>query len=264
MAGESGRLRWCRQTRVCPQPGLQRALNRQTHVLGLIAFYMTISCRFLEEFQQQHTHACSDGSLKARWLSINTDTAQVGTRIRQDSPDFDAPFSSQIASSPAQNSHTTPAENGVHGQQAANRSENPPHLQKQSSTFPVPLGPLGAPINDFSRAAKPRNAGLVCHTGLSPMHAGMSLEDAGVPFEVSVPSLNFSARNCDIAQGPWRSFLVLLSEDASFFESENLWPNFLCHRGRTLHNITCTHAVRFLADPCVSEVSCCYIDLCCG
>lgn len=87
------------------------------------------------------------------------------------------------------------------------------------------------------------------------MHEGMGLEDVGVPFTVDVPPLTFNASNCDIAQGAWRSFLVLLSADASFCESENLWPNFMCHEGRTLHNITCTRAVQFLADPCVSQVS---------
>lgn len=128
-----------------------------------------------------------------------------------------------------------------------------PLLQKQNSTFPVPQGPLGAPLNDFSKPSVPRESGLVCMYGPWPMLEGMALKDAGESFTVDVSSLTFS--NCDIAQGSWRSFLVLLSADASFFENENLWPNFMQHQGRTLYNISRKHAVEFLADPCVSQVS---------
>jgi hypothetical protein len=48
-----------------------------------------------------------------------------------------------------------------------------------------------------------------------------------------------------------------LTKDASFMVDENLWPNEMHHRTRTLYNMTAKRAVGFLADPHVSEVRLC-------
>lgn len=121
---------------------------------------------------------------------------------------------------------------------------------------PVAAEPIDGFRNGFRKPGVPQGMRLLCHTGVLPMRDGISLEDAGATFEVELPALNFSATNCDASHGSWRSYLVLLSEDASFFDHENMWPNFMCHGARTLHKMTASRAVAFMADPTVSEVCC--------
>jgi hypothetical protein len=220
--------------------------------------YIHVVCRFLNEWQQHHAHSFSDGKLKARWLSINTDTtAKSSIQKSANMPYWCASLSPEngTTSSPFSYTKIVPGER-VLTQALPN---NFPGFQKDVGKYPVCSYSLGPPIRDFGKAALPsKESGLSCRIGLLPMCDGMHVDDGGMPFNVSVPQLTFSVSNCEIAHGTWRNYLVLLSEDASFLESENMWPNFMSHKGRTLHNITCAHAVRFLADPCVSEVgSCC-------
>lgn len=52
----------------------------------------------------------------------------------------------------------------------------------------------------------------------------------------------------------WVTFMLLLSENASLLEEENMFPNKTQHGDRVMYGMTLERAVRFVADPTVSEV----------
>ena len=80
-------------------------------------------------------------------------------------------------------------------------------------------------------------------------------------FDVELPRRNgvalkphWNTAACDLHSGPWRCYLLLLSESAAMEEDHILFPNKIVYAGRTLFNATPSHTLKFLADPCLSEV----------
>lgn len=95
---------------------------------------------------------------------------------------------------------------------------------------------------------------LLCHVGLAPPGYAGGVHDSPLAvWHFQVPThMCFSSG--DVSSDSWESFLLLLSENASFLEDQNTFPNRLQHGSRVIHSMTLERAIGFVANPTVSEV----------
>lgn len=116
-----------------------------------------------------------------------------------------------------------------------------PHLKHQGASYVT------------MRGSKQRQTTLNCHVNLVPPGIGLAQAPLlSVPVNVS-GHVQFSSGD-DVCHS-CVTFLVLLSDNASLLEEENIFPNKIQHGDRIMHSMTLERAVRFVADPTVSEVS---------
>eukprot|EP00892_Ulva_mutabilis_P003834 jgi/Ulvmu1/1822/UM119_0040.1 len=96
---------------------------------------------------------------------------------------------------------------------------------------------------------------LQCHVGLVPPSYAEGMDASPLAsWQFSVPAdTSFSCG--DTSSDSWESFLVLLSQNASFLIEENMFPNKMQHGDRVLHCMTLQKAVQFIANPTVSEIT---------
>jgi hypothetical protein len=111
-----------------------------------------------------------------------------------------------------------------------------------------------------SVAARHGVRSVECVLGALPvMHPSLSSSDCAAQASVALHGeaarkLQWSRLYCDHACGPWRSFLLLMTEGVAMHEGEVLFPNQIWHRGRTVHNVTEHGLLYLLSDPLLSEV----------
>lgn len=97
---------------------------------------------------------------------------------------------------------------------------------------------------------------MQCHVGVVPPGTKGLPEWPLALMQVPISEeLHFSCG--DTVSDSWVSFLLLLSENASLLVEENMFPNKTQHGDRVMYGMTLERAVRFVADPTVSEVRHC-------
>jgi hypothetical protein len=185
----------------------------------------SMTCRLQEHWKEHHVHTKAGTAVRAVWLSIHTDSV---SGIDMDDAGLAGP-----------------------GLPTASTVQPPqPHCVSGWSVASTP-----------SLEAPRRPSCVLCCVGPTPLHAnfGAHGDPYSQRFFVDLPptvqgTLRWSADACDRSSGPWRSYLLLLSESAALADHEIVFPNQIGHAGRTIFNATLVHTLTFLADPCTSEV----------
>lgn len=97
---------------------------------------------------------------------------------------------------------------------------------------------------------------LQCHVGLVPpgIEEGMAVAPLAL-MQIPVSGHMYFSSGDEICDS-WATYLLLLSENASLLKEENMFPNKMQHGDRISYGMTLERAVRFVADPTVSEVRC--------
>lgn len=112
-------------------------------------------------------------------------------------------------------------------------------------------------VNGVARSARsPQRTLLQCHVGLVPpgVEAGMAVAPLAL-MQIPVSGHVYFSSGDEVCDS-WVTYLLLLSENASLLKEENMFPNKMQHGDRITYGMTLERAVRFVADPTVSEVRC--------
>ena len=256
---------------------MRSSVGGQRAALCAAAHVPCSACSLEEHWAACHVHSLDGEPLRAMWLSVNTAPqseaaatagAAVSGTAACDSHDGDGALASGATGPtlPLEASQKLAHLHPLHLMQRQPRSEPQRRQAHHAPSARDAAASSSESDSDDAAQRAPRGRDgrartrIDCYLGVVPMHEGLAAAGhLGHQLAVEVPersvhALRWSAAGSDHASGAWRSYLLLLSDTAAMQDEHILFPNQVRHRGRALYNATPSRVLRFLADPCVSEV----------